>query len=358
MTHIDLQNHTGPLIGILAGRGKNQSIIGNGPFFRELQREIIKNGGISVVFTPKDIKEKTIAGVMYSPELNKWTTVTCPIPHLVFNRVPTRKIESTDSFIEALQFFQSRNIPFFNPGFLDKYSLFEILSHDPIIQSFLPDTIKITERKSLFRFLKKYKTIYLKPAQGAKGIGIYKLCRQNNQTVILHSLNDEHIFKDFQTFWKEWKQLLLAKTYIAQESVKPALFKGKRYDFRILAHFTEEGYQVTGAGVRQSRDQEITTHVLNGGCIIPYEDFQTEEHDRFFALIVERAGKILSKEVGFFGEFSIDAGLSEDGEYIIYEINSKPMRFDEIDIEKNRIRTLVQLFLQLAKNNCLPDNNS
>ncbi|WP_313799176.1 YheC/YheD family protein [Cytobacillus sp.] len=356
MTYVDLKNHTGPLIGILAGRGKHQSIIGNGPFFRELQREIIKNGGISVVFTPEDIKETTIAGVIYTPELDKWTAITCPIPHIVFNRVPTRKIESTESFKEAFQFFQNRNIPFFNPRFLDKFTLFEMLSHDSILQSFLPMTIKITERDSLFRFLERYKTIYLKPSHGAKGIGIYKLCLQKNQTVIMHSLYDEHVYKDFQAFWKEWEHPFLKKNYIAQESVKPALFEGKRYDFRILAHYTEKGFQVTGTGIRQSREQEITTHVLNGGCMIPYEGIQTEEHDQFFAMIVERAGKILTKKLGFFGEFSIDAGLSEDGKYIIYEINSKPMRFDEINIEKKRIRTLVQLFLQLAKNNCLPDN--
>ncbi|WP_102271936.1 YheC/YheD family endospore coat-associated protein [Cytobacillus massiliigabonensis] len=354
---IDLQNHHGPLIGILAGKGKNQSVIGNGPFFRELQREILKNGGISVVFTPDDIKEKTIAGVIYSPELDKWTPVTCPIPHIVFNRVPTRNLESTESFHKAFLFFQRRNIPFFNPGFLDKYSLFEWFSHDPILQPFLPDTIKITERTAFLRFLERYKTIYLKPAQGAKGVGIYKLCQQNNQTVVLFSLKDKHIFKDIQTFWKEWEQPLLEKNYIAQESVKPALIRGKRYDFRILAHFTEEGYQVTGAGIRQSGDQEITTHVLNGGCIIPYEDIQMEDHDQFFALVAERAGKILSKELGFFGEFSIDAGLSEDGKYVIYEINSKPMRFDEISIEKKRISSLVHLFIHLANRENLPSNN-
>ncbi|MFC0417417.1 YheC/YheD family protein [Cytobacillus solani] len=357
MTHIDLKNSTGPLIGILAGKGKNQSVIGNGPFFRELQREIIKNGGISVVFTPDDIKENTIAGVIYSPEDHNWTAVTCPIPHIVFNRVPTRKLESTDSFKNAFQFFQSRNIPFFNPGFLDKYSLFEILSQDPILQPFLPDTIKVADKESLFRFLERYKSIYLKPAQGAKGIGIHKLYLQKNHSVVQISLKDEITFQDALTFWKEWEQTLLKKTYIAQESIEPALFEGRRFDFRILVHFSEEGYHVTGAGIRQSRDQEITTHVLNGGCIVPYEDIQTEEHDRFFAMIADRAGKILSKETGFFGEFSIDAGLSANGKYVIYEINSKPMRFDEMAIEEKRIQTLSRLFLHMTKNEYLPDNN-
>ncbi|WP_419392606.1 YheC/YheD family protein [Cytobacillus praedii] len=350
MKDIDLQNYTGPLIGILAGKGKNQSVIGNGPFFRELQREIIKNGGISVVFTPDDINEETIAGVTYSQEYNKWTAVTCPIPHIVFNRVPTRKLESGDSFKDAFQFFKSRNIPFFNPRFLDKFSLFEMLSHDPILQSFLPETIKVTDNESLFHFLEKYKTIYLKPAEGAKGRGIYKLSLKNNHSVVLISLKDEFTYKDGITFWKEWEQSLLKTTYIAQKSIEPALYQGKRFDFRILAHFSEEGYQVTGAGIRQSRDQELTTHTLNGGCIIPYEDIQTEEHDRFFAMIADRAGKTLSKETGFFGEFSIDAGLSDDGKYIIYEINSKPMRFDERNIEEKRIQTLTRLFLHMTNN--------
>ena len=352
MKTYDLQNHPGPLIGILAGNGKNRSVVGNGPFFKELQKEILKDGGLSVVFTPIDIneREKEIKGFVYSPEQDQWSLVTCPLPHVVFNRVPFRSLESTDSFRDAYHYFQRHRIPFFNPSFLNKYELFQILSMDPILQSFLPDTTAINEDTSLQSFLEKHQRIYLKPIYGAKGKGIYMIRLSKDQTIRLNALTFEQTFKDFHAFWKEWGESLLKKIYIAQEAIEPSLFQGKRYDFRVLAHFSEACYQVTGIGVRQAGDQEITTHIPNGGCLIPYKGIQSAEHDLFFAMIVKRAGELLSKEKGFFAEFSIDAGISVDGKYVLYEINSKPMRFDEPEIEEKRLRTLSQMFMKMASN--------
>jgi hypothetical protein len=62
--------------------------------------------------------------------------------------------------------------------------------------------------------------------------------------------------------------------------------------------------------------------------------------------VVEEAGKWLTDHWGFFGEFSIDAGVSSKGNYYLFEINSKPMSFDEQEIEKKRIKNLCRLFFQ------------
>ncbi|MBR8645638.1 hypothetical protein KEH51_21385 [[Brevibacterium] frigoritolerans] len=43
------------------------------------------------------------------------------------------------------------------------------------------------------------------------------------------------------------------------------------------------------------------------------------------------------KKIGFLGEFSIDIGEDESGSLFIYEVNSKPMQFDEEEIETNRL---------------------
>jgi hypothetical protein len=46
----------------------------------------------------------------------------------------------------------------------------------------------------------------------------------------------------------------------------------------------------------------------------------------------------------------MDVGLTPDGNPFIFEVNSKPMVFDEKSIQKKRITQLVELFIKLAKN--------
>ncbi|HLO13083.1 MAG TPA: YheC/YheD family protein, partial [Pseudoneobacillus sp.] len=108
-------------------------------------------------------------------------------------------------------------------------------------------------------------------------------------------------------------------------------------------------YILTGVGIRQSHKQVITTHIPSGGKLLPYKLLQSEEHDQFFQMIVPYIGNALSTKFGYFGEFSIDACISEDGEYYLYEVNSKPMSFDERHIEDRKIEQLCRLFLQLIK---------
>lgn len=79
------------------------------------------------------------------------------------------------------------------------------------------------------------------------------------------------------------------KTYIAQEEIHSAEYEGTRFDFRILAHANQEEYILTGVGVRLSQKQDVTTHIPSGGRLIPYRQFQSNDHDEFFRLLFQRS---------------------------------------------------------------------
>ncbi|MDQ0268967.1 YheC/YheD family endospore coat-associated protein [Cytobacillus purgationiresistens] len=341
--------NAGPIIGILTGKGKKESLAGNGPLFIALQKEVLKNQGITVVFTADNLSEETVKGFLYSPNHNQWVPVTCPLPHIVYNRVPFRKQEAVESFIEAAEFFSKKGIPFFNPGFLDKFNLYNVFNKSNILKTYLPETILNPKKNTLNTFLKQNGKVYLKPALGSKGKGIYLLTFLPNEEVKLEGVKETVVYSHFDEFWEEQKRPLQKKTYIAQKAIEPALNEGHRYDFRILAHYNGNEHILTGVGIRQSQSQEVTTHIPNGGVLIPYKQFQTSTHDEFFRSIVKEVGRILTESHGFFGEFSIDAGISHQGDYYIYEVNSKPMSFDETEIEKKRIHLLSQLFFELSE---------
>lgn len=344
-------NHPGLLIGIMSVRKTNGSIAGNGPLFIALQKKLISLDGISFVFTPEDADTDIITGYTFSPQKNQWIKGRFRYPDLVYNRIPSRKAEQNEQCQRFFSILNEKNIPYFNPCFIDKYELYELLKTDPLLQTFLPKTILIKQKKDLFIFQKKHKGIYLKPSQSSKGKGILRLRLIESSKIQLEGINQHEIYISFHHFWENWGQELLEKNYLAQEEIKSAEYNGHRYDFRILAHANDDGYSITGVGIRQSQEQNITTHIPSGGKLLPYKLLKSKEHDYFIQTIVPSIGRTLSERFGYFGEFSIDAGISNTGLYYIYEVNSKPMSFDEQEIEENKIEQLCRLFLQLSNQN-------
>jgi glutathione synthase/RimK-type ligase-like ATP-grasp enzyme len=337
-----------PVIGILTARKKDGAIAGNGPLFIELQKKLISHNGISFIFTLDGVHEESIDGFTFIPEKNVWEKINFPFPDLVYNRIPFRKSEEEIKSSKFFSCLKGKNIPFFNPGFIDKYELYDLFKNHPLLHTYIPATIQAIQKQELWSFLSQYKSIYLKPSQSARGNGIFKMELDTQKKVHLRGLKQSDEFFNFAHFWEEWEHILTEKDYLAQEEINPILYDGKRFDFRILAHAQKDHYIVTGVGIRQSQKQEITTHIPKGGRLLPYQLIQTEEHDLFFQTIVEQIGKALTEKFGFFGEFSIDVGISQSRHYYIYEVNSKPMSFDENEIEERKIDHLCQLFLQLT----------
>ncbi|PLR78008.1 hypothetical protein CU633_07835 [Bacillus sp. V3-13] len=336
--------NAGPLIGIMTARKKNGSIAGNGQLFEDIQKKLIGMGGISVVFTPDQLADSTIQGYLYVPDEQKWIAVSAPIPHLIYNRIPFRQAEKTAATIEAFIKFADQNVPIFNPCFLDKYVLYDILNQNEEIRPYLPATITVHNDDELSYFLDENRSIYLKPRVSAQGKGIFRVMQDSGGTITLESKRKKRLFESFAKFWDYLSSTVETSKYIAQQAVEPARLDGHRFDFRILAHWGENGYRPTGVGIRQSGRQDLTTHLPNGGKLLPYSLVRRNEHDQFIEKIVRICGESLSSVLGFFGEFSIDAGITAAGDYVLYEINSKPMAFDEPEIEERRVEKLCNLF--------------
>jgi hypothetical protein len=347
---------TGPLVGILTARKKDGMISGNGHLFIALQKKLISHAGISFIFTLEDVGVDSIVGYMFHPEKNTWQRESFPFPDLVYNRIPFRKTEQEEQCQQFFNLLSQKEIPFFNPCFINKYQLYSLFENHPVLHEYLPETILVTQKETLYSFIRKHNKIYLKPAASARGKGVYRLeitvNDKNEIQISLKGIKEHEWFDSFEQFWLKWEKDLKEKTYLAQKSIHPALYNGNRFDFRIIAHANEQSrYTVTGVGIRQSQTQDVTTHIPSGGKILPYQEIQSPEHDEFIETIVHQVGEALTKQFGFFGEFSIDAGLSQTGQYYLYEVNSKPMSFDESQIEERKTDNLCRLFLDLIKKN-------
>ncbi|GAB6258358.1 YheC/YheD family protein [Peribacillus frigoritolerans] len=337
-------------VGILtvSNPKKESGLGGNLTLFRDLSLYLLKHGILAYVFTEKALHSESMRGYVFSSISNKWIECKVPFPDIVYNRIPSRSYEASGEFQQLIGYFKESRMNLFNPCFIDKYVMFEALMEEGSLTNHLPPTMVLRNSGCLDAFLETYRHIYLKPCKGSQGKGIYTIIRNDDDTLLFNSLKHSESFPDFESFWETKKRDLLKRSYLAQQAIIPKKLFGHRYDYRILVHYEKGFYKVTGKAVRMSQTQEITTHTPQGGKIFPYQDLQSRSLNRKLAKIAQKSGEILSKKIGFLGEFSMDIGEDESGSLFIYEVNSKPMQFDEEEIETNRLLHLKNLFIELT----------
>ena len=339
-----------PLVGILASKGrKKDTFRGDITVFKAIQKEMKAHGALSFVFTTAGIHPAAITGYVYFEEYNRWGKISFPFPDLIYNKISTRSEETSTEFQHLYQLYKQQEKPFFNPGFFNKWDCHLLLSQEKTLESFLPNTWLYTPKTELLKLLHTYPSLYIKPVKGYKGSGIVKMMKKAHHSVILQTKKEKMTLSNSEFLnWAEHS--LKRNSYIIQEEIETDKFDGCKYDLRVLCMYRQGDYTPLGIGVRKATKDSIVTHVPNGGEIVSFHHVQDRCSIKHIDLLANQIGNNLSKNVGFIGEFSMDIGLTPTGSPYLFEVNSKPMIFDEEDIQHKRIHQLVELFLTLIKN--------
>ncbi|WP_201715392.1 YheC/YheD family endospore coat-associated protein [Rossellomorea arthrocnemi] len=340
-----------PLIGIVSSKEGRSKYRGNFELFRSIQLDVEQAGGICFVFSPQDVIGDSIGGIMYNHVLNKWVKCLFPVPNVIYNRVPSRHAEQNQSYERLLQFIKKHKIPFFNPHFFNKWEIYELLSKNEGLKIYLPQTELVTDEASFTRFLTTHQKVYVKHSLASQGKGIRLIEIDPNGGILCKSIKKMERFVSISRLHQTYREWFTDHQWILQEAVPCKTLHDHRYDFRILVLHTGEDFRLIGIGVRMSQRQEVTTHVPTGGKIISLKEVADTKTKKEISRIVQTCGEELSKSFGYVGEFSIDLAPREQGGFVLFEINSKPMSFDEIDIEAKRRQQLVRTFLTLSAEN-------
>ncbi|MFS0824381.1 YheC/YheD family protein [Bacillus sp. 1P02SD] len=341
-------NHVGPLIGILTGNSKDNTFIGNLKVLKRILLSIQEYGALGVVVTPNSIQGHFMEAFTFYQPLQKWIKLQTPLPNAVYNRIPYRHMEEKKDFIDIVSFFKMKEIPFFNPHFFSKWEVYQILKRNDFVQRFLPETTLLKNLRDLKKMFTKHTILYIKSSTGHKGIGLYRLKIQQNG-MIVETAHRKQIYSSITSFWEKNQVDFTNNNYLLQEAIQADTYDGKRYDLRILCHYRDNGHFISGIGVRVAGENGVTTHVPNGGSIIPYHIVRDRFDEVILQKLVFKIGRTLMDETGkFIGEFSIDLGRSKNGAIFIYEINSKPMVFDEVDIHQKGLENLTKLLIMKA----------
>src|SRR5690606_17851603 len=98
-----------------------------------------------------------------------WRRVRNARPDVVYNRVSRRSLERRRDVRRALAILRSAGIPIFNPGFLDKESVYRWLSADPRTAPNLPPYKRLTSTDDLRQAIHKWGAVFMKPVGGSLG---------------------------------------------------------------------------------------------------------------------------------------------------------------------------------------------
>lgn len=335
--------HLGPLIGIFTA-GFTESIlrpIGERSLFFAKFLSIDQSIGLyTFVFGAHHInwEEGTIAGYIYGK--NGWKQVNFPFPNAVYDRLPNRRIENH----QALRLVKKRltdeyAIPWYNPGFFNKWSIHKLLIHDTQAAKYLPATTHTPSISQMEEMLSSYQSIYLKPANGSLGLGVYQLMysREENQYYSRYrdekEINRLRKYPSIEHFLKASFKDKLLSSYLAQQGIKLIRLDGKPIDFRIHTNKDEYGvWKVTALAAKVAGKGSVTTHLNNGGVVRTLEEIYDDPQERVKAFHdLTEAAIILSKTIdykieGFIGEIGFDLGIDQNGEIWMFEANSKPGR--------------------------------
>lgn len=331
----------GPLVGIFtAGFTQfNLRPIGERSlFFAKLLSVEKKVGAFYFVFGAHQIdwENGTVNGYFYTND--GWKQIKVPLPNVVYDRLPNRKVENLQSSKDVKDRLQKEyDIPWFNPGFFNKWEIHQMLVNDHEASTHLPKSYFQPELTDILNLLETYKQVYIKPANGSLGLGIQQLIQKNDEPFVYCRFrnNEENRLRRYSSL----KRLLRHQfpfglnDMIAQQGIDLLKWNNNPIDFRIHTNKNEHGnWIVSAVAAKIAGTGSITTHVKSGGEVKTVQEILKDigANPTIIKKLHETAlllsSKIDEKMPGFIGEIGFDIGVDSNEKVWMFEANSKPGR--------------------------------
>ncbi|MBW7477044.1 YheC/YheD family protein [Paenibacillus oenotherae] len=334
----------GPLIGVLTDSSTRTS---SHPFGNRTGyiRQLLKTGerkAYLFAFTPRDInwQQETINGYFLNGQ-SGWYRKIVPLPDVVYNRLPSRRAETTATIMSLRERFIRKQIPFFNWSFFNKSDVYKLLDQDVEALQFLPESVNNPRPEKIKEMLEKHQFIYYKPTAGSLGAGIYRLTyhpkrgyfaryRRGNTNVLLRFTNFSSLMRMLQA-----KHGNALGRYVSQQGVRLIEIDGCPIDFRFHMHKNGSNEWVpVGIGAKKAGRGSVTTHIKNGGSLLTpdqalgrtFGDRADEMLAKAKTVSVQLSQAIERNFPHTLGELGLDIGIDKDGEVWMFEANAKPGR--------------------------------
>ncbi|MED1065596.1 MULTISPECIES: YheC/YheD family endospore coat-associated protein [Bacillus] len=329
--------YIGPLIGIFtAGFTKSQldPVRGRSLFFSKLLTMDLPAGGYSYLFGAHQIdwEEGTVQALIFRE--NGWEEATVPLPNVVYDRLPNRKAEESAALRETkTRLMDEYRIPWFNPGFFNKWEIYKCLQQDERTAELLPFSAFEPDAGKIEDMIGQYGFIYVKPAGGSLGKGILQLSKREENGILARHAEGVTSYSSAAECLDEWQRLHKHTSYLAQQGIERIEVDHHPADFRVHTNKNGKGqWTVTAIAVKIAGKDGITTHMSSGGAVKTLAELYDDPQERLRTLQkLTKAALLLSRVLdekldGFIGEIGFDLGLDRSGKVWLFEANSRPGR--------------------------------
>lgn len=330
----------GPIIAIVTDVMNDQSSerFGNiHDFCEEMADYCYRNHALLYVTSATKFQEHRIEGYVW--EKGKWKYYPVPTPHVVYNRIHSRKFEGSHKFQEFMEKLHKRDIPIFNRRYLNKWETHQTLSEKSHLLPFLPKTALLDSKHVLQTYINDFSSVFVKPIHGSQGRNILQIDMREGKYFVKESSSPDSAHISFDMYGELFEYLhprLKKETFLVQEAISIVRYENRPLDFRILCHkSSHQKWTVTSAIARVSAQNQFVSNMAKGGELHPIKtilsslfDQTTHYHIRklLYEVSLEAANVISSHVDGNFAEFGIDIALNEDGHPYILEVNTKPSK--------------------------------
>ena len=331
----------GPLIGIFTAGFTGSSLrpVGERSFlFAKYINAAKHTGALAVVFGSHHIhwEEGFVEGYTFSE--TGWNKIKVPLPNVVYDRLPNRKTEEHPAYFDIKERLQKEyRIPWFNPGFFDKWDIYRQLVDLPDICRLMPSTIAEPSIDEIADFVHQYKHVYIKPKNGSLGLGVHQVIYDPEDRLYYCRFRD--VSRNRLRRYGSIKRLLKTQfpagfhNMVIQQGISLLKYQNNPIDYRIHTNKNERGkWCITAIAAKIAGPGSVTTHVKSGGQVKSvFEIWEDLQLNKVLLEELKNTSLKLSKAIdettiGNVGEIGFDIGIDEDEKIWMFEANSKPGR--------------------------------
>lgn len=308
----------GPVIGILASKKRvfSQKVLDN---YRKYLSHYSSIKGLVFLFSELgiNVRTKTIKGFFYNPYEESWNQGDFPFPSVIYRRIKSNESRIDNRLIAP-------NV--FNPYMFNKWDLWQCLVS---LRDHLPHTVLLKDLSSLKMMLEFHNEVYLKPINGALGLGIYKVIKRPEGYLFINRNKNETLIQNAKKVALILSSLKKKAPYIIQHSV-PLVHKEKNVDFRvimqkdaaclwnctgILARYGDKGSIYTNDFTKLALGKDALENIfqLSGD--------KAREKENEIKSICTRACNTIDRAYGDYGDVGIDVVVDANQKIWILEIN-------------------------------------
>jgi hypothetical protein len=324
-------------------------------FCEELHQLASKKGYLFYVFSFINFHATHVKGYCY--EDLQWKKATFPLPHVIYNRIHSRKTENSDEFRHWKKHVDQLAIPLFNDRFLSKWEVHELVCNNKQLTSHIPET-RIFTILQLRKMVLLHPIVFLKPIHGSKGKNIIRVSRKSEDWFVDFSDRTDvpFVFASLTELLSFIEKQIGNRPYLIQQGISLICFENRPLDFRVLCHgHSQNTWQVTSIVARATSKQQFVSNISLGGELLQPLTALTAyfDHDhpqqylsKLKSLSIDIASALHSSFDGYLGELGIDMGIDTKGHLWLIEVNSKPSK--DISNQSLKIRPSAKAIIDVC----------